>query len=95
MYLARANGFTPPVTLQPQCGLLVREIESGFVPACQDANVGLLPWSPLAGGWLTGKYQRDADPTGATRLGEDPKRGMEAWEPVSYTHLTLPTNREV
>jgi aryl-alcohol dehydrogenase-like predicted oxidoreductase len=42
--------------------------------------LGLLPWSPLAGGWLTGKYQRDQRPTGATRLGENPQRGMEAYD---------------
>ena len=88
VHLARANGFTPPVTLQPQYSLLVREIESEIVPACQDAKIGLLPWSPLAGGWLTGKYQRDADPVGATRLGEDPKRGMEAWEPRNKQERT-------
>ena len=81
VHVARAHGFTPPVTLQPQYSLLVREIESEIVPACLDANIGLLPWSPLAGGWLTGKYRRDTDPAGATRLGEDPQRGMEAWEP--------------
>ena len=57
-------------------------------PAALDANIGLLPWSPLAGGWLTGKYQRDADPTGATRLGEDPQRGMEAWEPRNKQERT-------
>src|SRR5664280_515113 len=88
VHLARANGFTPPVTLQPQYSLLVREIESEIVPAALDANIGLLPWSPLAGGWLTGKYQRDADATGATRLGEDPKRGMEAWEPRNKQERT-------
>ena len=88
VHVARANGFTPPVTLQPQYSLLVREIESEIVPACLDANIGLLPWSPLAGGWLTGKYQRDADPTGATRLGEDPERGMEAWEPRNKQERT-------
>ena len=49
------------------------------MPACLDAGIGLLPWSPLAGGWLSGKYQRDEAPTGATRLGENPERGMEAW----------------
>ena len=88
VHVARANGFTPPVTLQPQYSLLVREIESEIVPACLDANIGVLPWSPLAGGWLTGKYQRDADPTGATRLGEDPERGMEAWEPRNKQERT-------
>ncbi len=88
VHVARANGFTPPVTLQPQYSLLVREIESEIVPASLDANVGLLPWSPLAGGWLTGKYRRDTDPTGATRLGEDPERGMEAWQPRNKQERT-------
>jgi len=78
--VAKASGFAPPVTLQPQYSLLVRGIEHEIVPAALDANVGLLPWSPLAGGWLSGKYQRDVFPTGATRLGENPKRGQEAWE---------------
>ncbi len=77
--LAEAHGWSAPVTLQPQYNLLVRDIEHEVVPACQDAGLGLLPWSPLAGGWLTGKYERDVDPTGATRLGENPSRGMEAW----------------
>jgi len=88
VYVAQANGFTPPVTLQPQYSLMVREIESEIVPACLDADIGLLPWSPLAGGWLTGKYQRDSDPTGATRLGEDPERGMEAWKPRNSQERT-------
>jgi aryl-alcohol dehydrogenase-like predicted oxidoreductase len=78
--IARLGGYALPVTLQPQYNLLVRDIEHEIVPACQDIGMGLLPWSPLAGGWLSGKYQRDQLPTGATRLGENPKRGMEAWE---------------
>ncbi|WP_426520029.1 aldo/keto reductase [Diaminobutyricibacter sp. McL0618] len=80
VHIAKANGWTPPVTLQPQYNLLVRGIEHEVVPAAIDAGVGLLPWSPLAGGWLSGKYVRDQAPTGATRLGENPKRGMEAWD---------------
>ena len=80
VHVARAHGWSPPVTLQPQYSLLVRDIEHEIVPAALDAGVGLLPWSPLAGGWLSGKYERDTPPTGATRLGEDPKRGMEAWD---------------
>ena len=88
VHVARALGFTPPVTLQPQYSLLVREIESEIVPAALDAGLGLLPWSPLGGGWLSGKYQRDTDPTGATRLGEDPARGMEAWAPRNEQERT-------
>jgi hypothetical protein len=80
VHSARAHNWAPPVTLQPQYNLLVREIELEVVPACLDAGIGLMPWSPLAGGWLAGKYKRDVVPTGATRLGENPKRGMEAYE---------------
>ena len=68
-----------PVTLQPQYNLLDRNIELELVPLCLDVGLGLLPWSPLGGGWLTGKYVREQPPTGATRLGEDPERGVEAW----------------
>lgn len=80
VWIAKMQGFAPPVTLQPQYNLLVRDIEHEIVPACQDAGMGLLPWSPLGGGWLSGKYKRDQMPTGSTRLGENPKRGMEAFE---------------
>ena len=78
--LARELGLAGPVSLQPQYNLLVREIEYEIVPASLDAGLGLLPWSPLGGGWLTGKYQRDQRPTGATRLGDNPERGMEAYD---------------
>jgi len=80
VHTARALGLTEPVTLQPQYSLIVREIEWEIVPAAVDAGLGLLPWSPLGGGWLTGKYERDQRPSGPTRLGEDPERGMEAWD---------------
>jgi aryl-alcohol dehydrogenase-like predicted oxidoreductase len=78
--LARALNVAGPVTLQPQYSLLAREIEWEIVPAAIDAGLGLLPWSPLGGGWLSGKYRRDQRPAGATRLGEDPGRGMEAYD---------------
>ncbi len=77
--LAERHVRARPVTLQPQYNLLAREIEWEVVPACLDAGLGLLPWSPLGGGWLTGKYRRDTPPSGATRLGEDPERGVEAY----------------
>jgi len=77
--IAKARSYSLPVTLQPQYNLLVRDIELEIVAACQDAGMGLLPWSPLGGGWLTGKYRRDETPTGATRLGENPARGMESY----------------
>ena len=88
VHVAKALDFAPPVTLQPQYNLLVRDIEHEVVPACLDADMGLLPWSPLGGGWLAGKYKRDVAPTGATRLGENPKRGMEAYEARNASERT-------
>ena len=79
-HLARALGVAAPVTIQPQYSLLARETEWEIVPAAVDAGLGLLPWSPLGGGWLSGKYRRGLRPAGATRLGEDPERGMEAYD---------------
>jgi aryl-alcohol dehydrogenase-like predicted oxidoreductase len=80
VHLARALNVPPPVTLQPQYSLIVREIEWEIVSAVLDAGMGMLPWSPLGGGWLSGKYTRDQRPTGETRLGENPNRGMEAYD---------------
>jgi aryl-alcohol dehydrogenase-like predicted oxidoreductase len=73
-------GLGPIVTLQPQYNLLARDIEWEILPVCVNESVGVLPWSPLAGGWLTGKYRRDEAPSGATRLGENPQRGVEAYD---------------
>lgn len=78
--VAAFRGWSRPVTLQPQYNLLAREIEWEIVPACLEEGLGLLPWSPLGGGWLTGKYTRDTAPSGATRLGENPQRGVEAYD---------------
>src|ERR1700753_170698 len=80
VYVARELNAAGPITLQPQYSLLAREIEWKCAPAATAAGLGLLPWSPLGGGWLSGKYQRDQRPTGATRLGDDPNRGMEAYD---------------
>ncbi|MEO7260213.1 MAG: aldo/keto reductase [Jatrophihabitantaceae bacterium] len=86
--VAERLGLSAPVTLQPQYNLLVREIEWEIVPASQANGLGLLPWSPLGGGWLTGKYSKQERPTGATRLGENPDRGVEAYDRRSSRQRT-------
>jgi len=86
--VAEALGASRPVTLQPQYSLIVREIEWEIVPAAQDAGLGLLPWSPLGGGYLSGKYRRGQRPSGDTRLGDNPQRGMEAWDRRGGTDRT-------
>ena len=86
--LTQFRGLAPIVTLQPQYNLLVRDIEFELVDVCHNEGIGILPWSPLAGGWLSGKYPRDHTPSGATRLGEDPERGMEAYAPRNAQERT-------
>ena len=86
--VADARNLARPVTLQPQYNLLVREIEWEIIPACSAEGLGVLPWSPLGGGWLTGKYRRDERPKGATRLGENPNRGVEAYDRRSRVERT-------
>ena len=73
-------GVPRPVSVQPQYNLLDRGIEIEVLPCCLENGIGLAPWSPLGGGWLTGKYTRQSEPTGTTRLGENPKRGVEAYD---------------
>jgi aryl-alcohol dehydrogenase-like predicted oxidoreductase len=73
-------GSSTPVSVQVQYNLLARDVELEVVPAARDHRLVLLPWGPLGGGWLTGKYRPDQRPTGTTRLGEDPARGVEAYD---------------
>nr|WP_321464144.1 aldo/keto reductase [uncultured Cohaesibacter sp.] len=77
---AEANGLPVPCALQPHYNLLDRGIEVEVLPCALENRLGLTPWSPLGGGWLTGKYSADAPPSGPTRLGEDPHRGVEAYD---------------
>lgn len=77
---AALGGHVSPVAVQPQYNLLDRGIEIEVMPCALDAGLAVTPWSPLGGGWLTGKYDRIRRPTGATRLGDDPDRGVEAYD---------------
>ena len=56
------------VTLQAQYSLVSRDIERECVPACARFGMGILPWSPLAGGFLSGKYRRGQAAPAGTRL---------------------------
>lgn len=56
------------VALQAQYSLVVRELEREHVPVCRRHGLGILAWSPLAGGFLTGKYRRGEEPPQGARL---------------------------
>jgi aryl-alcohol dehydrogenase-like predicted oxidoreductase len=64
--IAEMRGWTQFVSVQPHYHMFERTIEDELIPACQYINVGILPYFPLAGGFLTGKYRRgEPAPTGS------------------------------
>jgi aryl-alcohol dehydrogenase-like predicted oxidoreductase len=67
-WVSRTRHLERFVTLQAQYSLLVRDLERELVPACREHGLGILPYSPLAGGFLSGKYRRDQAPPAGTRL---------------------------
>jgi aryl-alcohol dehydrogenase-like predicted oxidoreductase len=74
VWLAKSHHLSRYVTLQAQYNLLVRDLEREHVPLCRETGMGILPWSPLAGGFLSGKFERGKPPQGGTRLGEKAER---------------------
>jgi aryl-alcohol dehydrogenase-like predicted oxidoreductase len=79
--LSRQYGGEPFSCLQPLYNLLDRSFEWELLPVCEAEGVGVIPWSPLRGGWLSGKYHRgmSAPPTD-TRIEEAEKQGWsESW----------------
>lgn len=74
--VSEREGFARFDCLQPQYSLIVRDIEHEILPVCREEGVGVIPWSPLAGGFLTGKYSRDEAPPEGTRMGD----WSDTWE---------------
>jgi aryl-alcohol dehydrogenase-like predicted oxidoreductase len=84
-WAARDRGLQRYVTEQPPYSILTRGIEAEVLPTCARYGMGVIPWSPLAGGWLSGRYRKDADaptPTSAAR-----QRLVERYD------LSLPGNQ--
>ena len=63
-WIARERGRERFVTEQPTYSILTRAIENEVLPVCQRYGMGVLSYSPLAGGWLSGRYRKDAEQTG-------------------------------
>jgi aryl-alcohol dehydrogenase-like predicted oxidoreductase len=59
---------------QPPYSILVREIERDVLPACERYGMGVIPWSPLAGGWLTGRYRKGQEIPTSRRAERIPAR---------------------
>jgi aryl-alcohol dehydrogenase-like predicted oxidoreductase len=79
--LSRRMGWEPFTCLQPQYNLLCRSTEWELIPVCRNEGLGVIPWSPLRGGWLSGKYRRGmAAPPAGTRVAVAEEQGWsESW----------------
>jgi aryl-alcohol dehydrogenase-like predicted oxidoreductase len=76
--VAAVHGWEPFVSLQPTYSLVTRDIERELLPLCRADGLAVLPYGPLAGGLLSGKYRQDEAPAPDTRAGGDEitRRGM-------------------
>src|SRR5215207_8907430 len=75
LYVSQAGGLERFVCLQPQYSLVERNIEREVLPICLEEGLGVIPWSPLGGGFLSGKYRRDEEPPEGSRIA-----GAEEWQ---------------
>jgi len=83
--LARERGWEPFVSLQPCYNLLVREVEWELIPVCRGEGVGVIPFSPLAKGWLSGRFRRGmTDPPADSRAALS--AGRMRWDRFGTEH---------
>jgi len=68
LFLSRDCYLHSFITEQPYYNILKREIEGELVPFCRSYHIGIIPWGPLAGGFLTGKYQAGGQPSADWRF---------------------------
>ncbi len=80
LWISDKHEFERFVTLQPQYSLVERNIERELLPACVSEGVGVLPWGPLGGGFLSGKYRRDEKPPEDSRIAGASDDLEEAWQ---------------
>ena len=73
LWVSKTAGISSFVSVQPKYNLLDRYIEQEMVPCCQAYGVSVIPWFPLAAGFLTGKYRRGQKPPEGTRFGSNPE----------------------
>lgn len=84
----RAEGLEPFRSIQPQYNLLTRATEWEVLPVAINEGIGVIPWSPLKGGWLSGKYYRGMEgPPAGSRVEQAEKEGwFEKWANMDNEH---------
>ncbi len=86
LWIADRLGIARFVSMQNHYNLCFREEEREMIPLCKDQEIGLIPWSPLARGFLTGKYKRGETPDSA-RYRTEPNLGTRFFKPEDFDVL--------
>ncbi len=73
-WVAERRGRERFVCEQPPYSIMVRAVESDVLPTCQRYGMGVIPWSPLAGGWLSGRFRQGAELPSSHRAARIPSR---------------------
>ncbi|KTG27530.1 aldo/keto reductase [Haloferax profundi] len=71
LYTADVENLERFACMQPEYNAVDRHEEANLLPVCEGEEIGVIPWSPLAGGFLTGKYERDSSIPAGTRAETD------------------------
>ncbi len=87
LWTSKVNNLEPFVVVESQYNLLDRRIESELVPCCQAYGVGVIPWGPLADGFLTGKYHRGKAAPAGTRLANPRPGSSQVLTEANYDKL--------
>jgi len=87
-WVARSEHLTPFISAQNQYNLLDRRIERELMPACERYGMGVLPYFPLASGFLTGKYRQGEPPPEGTRLAAWGERAKQALSDQNFDTLS-------
>lgn len=91
LWVSKAKNLHSFVTIQSRYHLLDRQLEKEVVPCCQAYNIGVIPWGPLAGGFLTGKYRKDEKAPPDGRLSDSTNRYHaiygDIWSEESWNRL--------
>ena len=87
LWTSKLNNLESFITVQSKYNLLERSIEQDLVPCCENYGIGVIPWGPLASGFLTGKYRRGQETPAGARLVNPPSIYRDILTDVNFDKL--------
>ncbi|GAA0249948.1 aldo/keto reductase [Haladaptatus pallidirubidus] len=89
LYTSDVENLDRFISMQPEYSLVRRHEEENVLPLCDEEDIGVIPWSPLYGGFLTGKYEREEESPDGSRLGESGRSPDEVYSDEEWQVLDV------